>query len=391
MDVAEELIGKISGLKRIKTPTPMGLYLHVPFCSARCGYCDFNTYTPNQAGASIVDYLEALHREIDLAAKISDRPACSTVFFGGGTPTMLSTNQLAGLLSHLKEDFEISPEAEITTEANPETLTVPVLEALVGAGFNRISIGMQSAVTTVLATLNRLHTPGQAVEMAKAARMAGFRQVSLDLIYGTPGETTADWQHSLEQALSAEPDHLSCYSLIVEEGTALARMIKKGELASPDEDDLADKYQLADNFLESQGFENYEVSNWALPEARCQHNLHYWLSNNWWGFGPGAHSHFDGLRWWNEKHPRTYVAKLAQEQLAVQGFEEITPQERHEEKLLLQLRLIEGIELAELSQTEIDRLSSARLTELIEVSEHRVRLSKRGKLLADYVVRTILD
>lgn len=377
------------------TPRTFGLYLHVPFCRTRCGYCDFNTYTPSElSGLSPDDYIEAALREIELARAVmpADTQPISTIFIGGGTPTMLTPAQLGRLLSAATDAFGVLPDAEITTEANPETLDERVLAGLLDAGITRVSMGMQSAVEHVLATLDRTHTPGHAVEMAKLARRVGFAHVSLDLIYGTPGESADDWQASLDAVASADPDHVSAYSLIVEPGTRLARRVRAGELPEPDEDDLALKYLATDKHLVELGFSNYEVSNWALNDAaRCQHNLAYWRGGDWWGIGPGAHSHVDGVRWWNRKHPRTYANALAAGQSPEEGREVLTAEQRRMERVLLELRISDGLPLAVLTDTEQARLADPVERGLATIADGRVHLTLTGRLLADAVVRDVLD
>ncbi len=299
---------------------PLGIYLHVPFCRTRCGYCDFNTYTPTElrVATDLAEtgdaYVAAALAEIDLAGRVlgAAAPAVSTVFVGGGTPTLLAADDLVRLLGRIESTFGLAEGAEITTEANPESVSPASLSALREGGFTRISFGMQSAVPHVLATLDRVHSPGRPLTAVAEARAAGFEQVSLDLIYGTPGESLADWRTSLEVALSARPDHVSAYALVVEDGTKMATRVRRGELPLPDDDDLADKYVLAEELLSGAGYQAYEVSNWAVrPDAVCRHNLGYWRGDDWWGIGPGAHSHVGGTRWWNVKHPAAYAARLA--------------------------------------------------------------------------------
>ncbi|HRD63144.1 MAG TPA: radical SAM family heme chaperone HemW, partial [Nocardioides sp.] len=296
---------------------PFGVYVHVPFCTVRCGYCDFNTYTvadlgtaSGVPGASRTTYAAAAVAEVRLARRVLGTPRAlvQTVFFGGGTPTLLSPADLASVLRAVEGELGLAPGAEVTTEANPDSVTKADLIALREAGFNRISFGMQSAVGHVLTVLERTHDPARVPDVVAWARAAGFEQISLDLIYGTPGESLADWETSLDAALACEPDHISAYSLIVEDGTALARRVRRGELPMPDEDDLADKYAAADARLAGAGLQWYEVSNWARDDdARCRHNLLYWTGADWWGVGPGAHSHLGGVRWWNVRHPAAYA------------------------------------------------------------------------------------
>ena len=293
----------------------LGVYVHVPFCAVRCGYCDFNTYTATElgGGASQDEYSATALAELKfLAGVLSEAPPVESVFFGGGTPTLLSADDLVSLLGGVREHFGLADGVEVTTEANPDSVTLDSLTRLRDAGFTRISFGMQSAVPSVLRVLDRTHDPDRVPQAVEWARTAGFDQVSLDLIYGAPGESLRDWETSLAAALACTPDHISAYSLIVEGGTALARQVRSGALAMPDEDDLADKYIVADERLSAAGLDWYEVSNWAVDEnARCRHNEFYWRSQNWLGVGPGAHSHVGGVRWWNVKHPTAYAARIA--------------------------------------------------------------------------------
>ncbi|WP_425438730.1 radical SAM family heme chaperone HemW [Propionibacterium cyclohexanicum] len=371
----------------------LSCYVHVPFCATRCGYCDFNTYTASQLpGMQVGEYVAAALTEIELARQTlgAGAPALSTVFFGGGTPTMASDQQLAVVLAALRERFGLAPGAEVSLEANPETLDESRLEALLAAGFTRLSLGMQSADEQVLATLDRHHTPGRALQVARWAHAAGFTDVSLDLIYGTPGESMASWQASLEAAVSVDPEHVSAYSLIVEPGTAMARKVRRGELPAPDDDDQADKYLLAERLLDAAGLGNYEISNWARPGHEARHNLAYWHSDDWWGIGPGAHSHLDGVRWWNVKHPMRYATMLSRRRLPVEGHELLDAATRHEERVLLELRLRDGLPLAELDETERARMSPQLDRGLVVEHDGRFRLTVAGRLLADAVTRDVL-
>ncbi|MEL4504491.1 radical SAM family heme chaperone HemW [Luteococcus sp. H138] len=375
--------------------TPLSIYLHVPFCATRCGYCDFNTYTSNELqGTGTADYLRAAHAEIDLARRVlgDDLPAASTVFFGGGTPTMLTGGELSGLLGHVRDAFGLQPDAEVTTEANPETVTPRLLEDLLDGGFTRISLGMQSARPHVLQVLERRHTPGRAVEAAKLARAAGFADVSLDLIYGTPGESLEDWWASLDAALEAEPEHVSAYALIVEDGTRLANQIRRGQLPMTDDDDLADKYLLTEDVLTGNGFEAYEVSNWSRGvEHRARHNMAYWLGHTWWGIGPGAHSHAGGVRWWNVKHPRSYAAALDAGRTPGAGREIVSAEDRRVERVLLELRLSDGLPWEVLTDSELGRVPSFVERGLARITHDRLVLTLQGRLLADAVIRDLLD
>ncbi|MGY1631196.1 radical SAM family heme chaperone HemW [Geodermatophilus sp. SYSU D01186] len=379
--------------------TPFGLYVHVPFCATRCGYCDFNTYTADELGpgASRAEYAGTAIAELRLAAATlgPDLPTVSTVFVGGGTPTLLAADDLAAVLAAVRELFPVADDVEVTTEANPETVSPESLVRLREAGFTRVSLGMQSAAEHVLAVLDRRHTPGRAVEAAREARAAGFEHVNLDLIYGTPGETDADWAASLDAVLAAPVDHVSAYALIVEEGTRLARRISRGELPMPDDDVLADRYEQADATLRGAGFDWYEVSNWATGDAaRCRHNELYWANANWWGVGPGAHSHVGGLRWWNVKHPAAYAGRLLQGDSPAQDSELLDDDDRALETIMLGLRLREGLTLTALSDAGRDRAAGAVARGLLDAAAHaggRAVLTDRGRLLADAVVRELTD
>ncbi|MBA2465679.1 MAG: coproporphyrinogen III oxidase, partial [Nocardioidaceae bacterium] len=325
---------------------PFGFYVHVPFCTVRCGYCDFNTYTAAELGdapgASRASYADAVLTEIRLARRVlgdRDLPV-SSVFFGGGTPTLLPAEDLTRVVAALRDEFGLADDAEITTEANPDSVDELSLAALRAGGINRISFGMQSAVPAVLSVLDRTHDPDRVPLVVAWARRVGFDQVSLDLIYGTPGESAAHWQSSLDAALAYEPDHLSAYALIVEDGTALARRVRRGELPGgrgPDDDDLADKYLAADAALVAAGLSWYEVSNWARDEAAaCRHNVGYWTGVDWWGAGPGAHSHVGGVRWWNVKHPAAYAGRLAAGDSPALAREVLDGETRRVERVLLE-------------------------------------------------------
>lgn len=377
---------------------PFGLYVHVPFCSVRCGYCDFNTYTAHElgdeVGASRSSYAEAAIREIRFARHVLGHRdvKIETIFFGGGTPTLLKPADLGAIVASAAAEFGLADGVEITTEANPDSVAAWDLEELRTAGFNRISFGMQSAVDHVLRTLDRTHDPMRVPAAVDWARQAGFDDVSLDLIYGTPGESLADWETSVEAALSCEPDHVSAYSLIVEDGTALARQVKRRELPMPDEDDLADKYQLADERFGAAGLGWYEVSNWATsPQHRCRHNMLYWTGGHWWGVGPGAHSHVGGTRWWNVKHPTAYADRLARGVSPALAREVLGYRDQRVERVLLEIRLVDGLPVTALEAT--GRAQVARLVAdgLVELATERLVLTPRGRLLADAVVRDLVD
>jgi putative oxygen-independent coproporphyrinogen III oxidase len=376
-----------------------GVYVHVPFCLTRCGYCDFNTYTAAElgSGASREGYAALAIEEIRLAARVLGGQAgpVQTVFFGGGTPTLLPPASLGAMLRAIDAELGLARDAEVTAEANPETVDERSLAALRAEGVTRLSVGMQSAAPHVLAVLDRVHEPGRPQRCVRWARAAGFRQVSLDLIYGTPGETDADWLASLDAALEAGPDHLSAYSLIVEDGTRLAARIRRGELPAPDDDVLADRYVMADERLSAAGLDWYEVSNWAAgPASPCRHNQLYWTGGDWWGVGPGAHSHVGGTRWWNVRHPAAYAQRIAAGASPGQARELLTDSERATERIMLLTRLAAGCPVAEL--TSVGRAAAAQAAADGLVSDEAlaaglVRLTQRGRLLADAVIRAITD
>ncbi|CAN5531196.1 radical SAM family heme chaperone HemW [soil metagenome] len=378
---------------------PFGIYVHVPYCARRCGYCDFNTYTTAELGqdrgASRDSYADAVALELDLAHRVlGETPSVSTIFFGGGTPTLLPPAELVGIVAGVRERFGLREDAEVTTEANPDSVDAAGLRQLRDGGINRISFGMQSAVPHVLATLDRTHDPARLPELMVAARDAGFDQVSLDLIYGTPGESMADWLASVLAALSLAPDHVSAYALIVEPGTALARQVAREELPEPEDDDLADKYAAADGLLEAAGLSWYEISNWAGgPSSRCRHNQLYWSGGHWWGVGPGAHSHVGGVRWWNVKHPSGYAARLAAGRSPAQAREVLSESTRQVERVMLAVRLRDGLPVDALDdevRPAIPDLVADGLIEARAVANSRVVLTPRGRLLADTVTRALI-
>ncbi len=382
--------------------TPFGVYVHVPFCRTRCGYCDFNTYTAAELGAragqnhaSQAAYPELIAREVDLAAKVlpaTGAPA-RTIFFGGGTPTLLAPAQLGEIIGKIGDSFGLASDVEVTVEANPETVGPAELEQLRAAGVTRLSFGMQSAVPHVLRVLDREHQPGRPLDCVRWARAAGFEHVSLDLIYGTPGESDDDWRRSLTAAIEAGPDHVSAYALIVEDGTRLAAKVRRGEIAAPDDDAMADRYLVADELLGAAGFRWYELSNWAKTDkSQSRHNLLYWTGGEWWGFGPGAHSHVGGVRWWNVKHPAAYAGRLNEGKSPAAARERLTAAERRMEEIMLRARLAEGLPLALLADTA--QADSERMVadSLIDPSAHaagRLVLTPRGRLLADAVIRDL--
>ena len=377
-----------------------GVYLHVPFCRVRCGYCDFNTYTATEIrGVKQSDYADEAIAEVRFARQaleLSGVPArvATTVFFGGGTPTLLPVSDLIRMLDAVREQWGIAESAEITTEANPDSVDEAYLAELKAGGFTRVSFGMQSAVPSVLATLERTHDPSRIPMVVPWARSVGL-DVSLDLIYGTPGETIENWQQSLEHAIAQAPDHLSAYALIVEDGTKLARQIRRGEVAEPSDDLQADMYELADRMLAEAGYEWYEVSNWARgDDHRSRHNLAYWRGHDWWGIGPGAHSHVGGVRWWNVKHPAAYAERMHLGVSPAAGREVLDEDTREVERILLLSRIREGIAVSSLQETGRHAVASLIADELVNAKaafSGRLELTLRGRLLADAVVRRLLE
>lgn len=393
------LDGALPADLRVDATVPFSAYLHVPFCRVRCGYCDFNTYTSSELrGARQEDYASTLSSEITIAERVLSEAGAlrpmDTVFFGGGTPTLLPPGDLARMLDAASSAFGLSAGAEVTVEANPDTVTPHVARTLADAGVTRLSVGMQSAVPHVLAALDRTHRPENVRAAVESARDAGLA-VSVDLIYGAPGESLSDWERSLDAALELESDHISAYALIIEEGTKLARQIRRGEVPAPSDDLQADMYELADARLAAGGFDWYEVSNWARSdEQRSRHNLAYWRGNDWWGFGPGAHSHVAGIRWWNVKHPAAYAQRLAAGESPAAGTERPDAEAALLERVLLRSRLAEGIAVAELpegSRTRVAGLIADGLVDPASALRGRVCLTLRGRLLADAVVRELTE
>ncbi len=365
----------------------------------RCGYCDFNTYTAAELpGANQSDYAAQVTQELRFgasvlrAAGVPEREA-ATVFFGGGTPTLLPASDLVSMLDAVRQAWGLRDDAEITTEANPDSVDATYLRQLADGGFTRVSFGMQSAVPQVLATLDRTHDPARVPQVVAWARDAGL-QVSLDLIYGTPGETIADWENSVNAALGCAPDHISAYALIVESGTKLAAQIRRGEVAAPDDDLHADMYELADAKFAAAGFQWYEISNWAKAEdTRSRHNLAYWQGADWWGAGPGAHSHVGGTRWWNVKHPRAYAERIAAGVSPAQAREVLDPEARRHERVLLETRIASGLPTEVLLPQErrvVAELIANGLVEGPAALGGRVIPTLRGRLLADTVVHSLL-
>lgn len=371
-----------------------GMYVHVPFCATRCGYCDFNTYTAQELGpgATRSTYADTVIAEIRMArATIADDRRVQTVFIGGGTPTLLGASDLVRILGAITQEFGLTPGAEITTEANPDSVDPAMLAHLREGGFTRISLGVQSLATHVLATLERTHEPGRALAAIAEARHAGFEHVSADLIYATPGETDSDVRESVSAVIEAGIDHLSAYSLIVEKGTRFAAQVTRGMVAAPDDDVAAERYELIDELATSAGLSWYEVSNWARPGGECRHNLGYWTDQDWWGAGPGAHGHIAGRRWWNTKHPAAYAQCVDAGRLPVAGEESVDEAGRELERVMLGMRLVQGMQPEGLPAAEVSDLLALRLIEL-QVQDSRgtrVVLTRQGRLVADAVVRRL--
>lgn len=376
-----------------------GVYVHVPYCRVRCGYCDFNTYTAQELSGTRQDtYAEEAAWELSFGAEVLRRSGVvdrkvSTVFFGGGTPTLLPASDLAFMLGRIKDEWGLAPGAEVTTEANPDSVDAAYLQTLADAGFTRASFGMQSAVPSVLKTLDRTHSPERVPIVTRQARDAGL-QVSVDLIYGTPGETLADWERSLDAALATDPDHISAYALIVERGTKLAAQIRRGEVPAPDEDLHAEMYELADSRFREAGLSWYEISNWSRsPETKSRHNLAYWTGEDWWAAGPGAHSHIGGVRWWNVKHPAAYAQRVASGVSPAHSRELLSDEARYDERVLLETRIAAGLPTDALrpeGRKAIPDLIAEGLIDGRAAIKGRVIPTLRGRLLADTVVHHLL-
>ena len=374
-----------------KSNSLLSFYVHIPYCIKRCGYCDFNTFTPNelQDGATLEivsnDYIDAVLRELEAAPT----DVVPTIFFGGGTPSLLPADDLGRVTSAIKARNGLAANCEITLEANPDSVTAEKLTRYLEVGFNRISFGMQSAKPHVLAVLDRTHNPANVEKAVTMARTAGFKSISVDLIYGTPGESLDDWRETVSAALALDIDHISAYALIVETGTKLAAQIKRGDLTMPIDDLMADMYLLVDQMCEEAGLTWYELSNWSKPGHQCRHNIAYWENKNWWGLGPGAHSHVDGKRFWNLKHPTTYKQKLFAGESPILDSEQLTAEQIKDEAILLQIRMREGLEIALLQPHQLEVLAEYRHNGFVEINEDRVLLTPAGRLIADRIVREI--
>jgi oxygen-independent coproporphyrinogen-3 oxidase len=370
----------------------ISFYVHIPYCIKRCGYCDFNTYTPSelQDGATLEivsgDYIDAVLKELEFAP--TDQ--VPTIFFGGGTPSLIPPHDLGRVITAIKARNGIAGDCEITLEANPDSVTAEKLEGYIAAGFNRISFGMQSTSTHVLKVLDRTHDPENVKRAVDMARAAGFQSVSVDLIYGTPGESLKDWQSTVTQALNLGVDHISAYALIIEEGTKLAAQIKRGDVASPDDDLMADMYLYIDQACGFKGLKWYELSNWAKPGHECRHNIAYWKSANWWGLGPGAHSHIDRKRFWNIKHPTAYKQRLFDGLSPIADSEELTDEQRKSEYIMLASRLRTGISKRALSVAQYERMTEYIKGDQIIDAPDALILTATGRLIADRIVAELL-
>ena len=379
---------------------PLSFYIHIPYCVRRCGYCDFNTYTPAELQVSedltkiSNNHIDLLIAEADLArASVKTSATIPTIFFGGGTPTLMEPSDLKRTLQHLEDEFGFASDIEITIEANPDTVTKEKLAALREIGINRISFGMQSGVEHVLKVLDRTHNPANVSKATNWAKEVGFKEISVDLIYGAPGESIEDWQKTIRTALELPITHISAYALIVEAGTKLAGQVKRGEVVIPEDDQTADKYLIADESFSKAGFDWYELSNWSKAGSECRHNIAYWVGANWWGLGPGAHSHVDGVRFWNVKHPAAYQDRLTTGAEPIQEREILTEEQMASERLMLEIRLKSGIAKSSLLAEQIAALESFRIGGALDPdmwAAQRVALTQSGRLIADRIVREIL-
>jgi len=383
----------------VAASSDLSFYIHIPYCVKRCGYCDFNTYTPAElkVESSLTEishsYIDLMMKEIEMARAFSDAKTVPTIFFGGGTPSLMEPADLGRVIATIADHFELSPDCEITMEANPDTLTLERLKRYREAGINRLSIGMQSAVSHVLQVLDRTHNPANIEKVVGWAREAGFDEISLDLIYGTPGETMDDWRASIEAALSQDISHISAYALIVEDGTKLAAQVRRGEFIIPDDDETADKYLLADQLFHEAGFEWYEISNWSKPGSSCRHNVAYWKGANWWGIGPGAHSHINGRRWWNVKHPTAYRERIEEGHAPMQANEVLTEEEMAREEIMLLLRLPAGLSIDSFNpaqRTALEDFVAQGYFEQDPWEQGLLTLSRSGRLIADRIVRELV-
>lgn len=368
---------------------PFSLYVHVPYCSKRCGYCDFNTYTPSELDREdqIESWLNSAVKEIDLARRVlKEELTIDTIFFGGGTPSLLDSNTVDNFIQSVKSNFKLKPGLEITIEANPDSITEEKSQRWLNSGINRVSIGMQSSTKEVLKKLDRTHNPDNVSHSVDILKKSGFDNFSLDLIYGTPGESLNDWENSLKDAIALNPPHISAYSLVIEPGTKMGAQLNRGEISQVNDDEAADKYQLADEMLNKNNYSWYEISNWAKKDKECKHNLNYWLGNNWWGIGPGAHSHVNGVRWWNHKLPKVWRELLEKQNSPALAREVLSEDQIKSEQLMLLSRLRTGLGNQELDENRIENLISNQLATL---DANKIVLTLKGRLLADEVFRQL--
>lgn len=368
---------------------PFSLYVHVPYCSKRCGYCDFNTYTPSELDREdqIESWLDSAVKEIDLARRVlKEELTIDTIFFGGGTPSLLDSNTIDNFIQSVKSNFKLKPGLEITIEANPDSITEEKSQRWLNSGINRVSIGMQSSTKEVLKKLDRTHNPDNVSHSVDILKKSGFDNFSLDLIYGTPGESLNDWENSLKDAIALNPPHISAYSLVIEPGTKMGAQLNRGEISQVNDDEAADKYQLADEMLNKNNYSWYEISNWAKKDKECKHNLNYWLGNNWWGIGPGAHSHVNGVRWWNHKLPKVWRELLEKQNSPALAREVLSEDQIRSEQIMLLSRLRTGLGNQELDENRIENLIANQLATL---DTNKIVLTLKGRLLADEVFRQL--
>lgn len=368
---------------------PFSLYVHVPYCLKRCGYCDFNTYTPSELDREdqIESWLNSAVKEIDLARRVlKEELTIDTIFFGGGTPSLLDSNTVDNFIQSVKSNFKLKPGLEITIEANPDSITEEKSQRWLNSGINRVSIGMQSSTKEVLKKLDRTHNPDNVSHSVDILKKSGFDNFSLDLIYGTPGESLNDWENSLKDAIALNPPHISAYSLVIEPGTKMGAQLNRGEISQVNDDEAADKYQLADEILNKNNYSWYEISNWAKKDKECKHNLNYWLGNNWWGIGPGAHSHVNGVRWWNHKLPKVWRELLEKQNSPALAREVLSEDQIKSEQIMLLSRLRTGLGNQELDENRIENLIANQLATL---DANKIVLTLKGRLLADEVFRQL--
>lgn len=368
---------------------PFSLYVHVPYCSKRCGYCDFNTYTPSELDREdqIESWLNSAVKEIDLARKVlKEELTIDTIFFGGGTPSLLDSNTVDNFIQSVKSNFKLKPGLEITIEANPDSITEEKSQRWLNSGINRVSIGMQSSTKEVLKKLDRTHNPDNVSHSVDILKKSGFDNFSLDLIYGTPGESLNDWENSLKDAIALNPPHISAYSLVIEPGTKMGAQLNRGEISQVNDDEAADKYQLADEMLNKNNYSWYEISNWAKKDKECKHNLNYWLGNNWWGIGPGAHSHVNGVRWWNHKLPKVWRELLEKQNSPALAREVLSEDQIRSEQIMLLSRLRTGLGNQEVDENRIENLIA---NQLATSDANKIVLTLKGRLLADEVFRQL--